>query len=242
MFCCRLKGSAVGQPPLPSAAENPRKKPIVCYVTDGKALGAADRVGNVLARIRLAVAADADWVQIREKDLPARELLALAREAMEAASEARTGKVQVIINDRLDVALAAGAAGVHLGGESLPARDVVRWCRSGNAPADFLIGVSCHGLEQARAAENAGANYVFFGPVFETPSKRAFGPPQGVSRLSEVCGAVRIPVVAIGGVNGDNGAECLRAGAAGVAAIRLFQEPNEPTDLKSAIERLHHAS
>lgn len=241
MSCCRSKHSATGQFPLPNAAEYRPKKRIVCYVTDGKAFGAGNRVVNVLARIRGAVAAGADWVQIREKDLLARELLTLAREAVGAASEARTDEVRVVINDRLDVALAAGAAGVHLGGESLPPRDVVGWRRSGNAPADFLVGVSCHNLEQACAAEDAGANYVFFGPVFETPSKAPFGSPQGISKLAEVCRAVQIPVVAIGGINADNGAECLRAGAAGIAAIRMFQESHDPAKLQRAIEGLHRA-
>jgi len=211
-------------------------------VTDGKALSAQDRVAGVLSRVRIAVAAGVDWVQIREKDLPARELLALARASVRIAAEIRSGEARVIVNDRLDVALAAGAAGVHLGGESLSAREVVRWCRRGNVPADFLIGVSSHSIEQAREAESAGANYVFFGPIFDTPSKMAFGPPQGIPKLAEVCSAVRIPVIAIGGVNEENGTECLRAGAAGVAAIRLFQEPGELADLKSAIGRLHHAS
>jgi len=211
-------------------------------VTDGKALGAGDRVANVVARVRMAVAAGVDWVQLREKDLSARELLAVARESVRAASEASARKVPVIVNDRLDIALAAGAAGVHLGGESLPARDVVRWCRGGNAPADFLIGLSCHSFEQAREAEIAGANYLVFGPVFDTPSKRAFGPPQGISKLAEACRAVRIPVIAIGGINATNAVECLRAGAAGIAAIRLFQEPGETADLQSAMERLHRAS
>jgi len=203
-------------------------KPIVCYVTDRKS-------GNVPAQIRAAAAAGVDWVQIREKDMCARDLLALARGAIEATG----GEARIIVNDRLDVALAAGAAGVHLGGESVPAREVVRWCRSGNAPAGFLVGVSCHDLDQARDAESAGASYVFFGPVFDSPAKRAFGPPQGVARLAEACRAVRIPVIAIGGVNEENGADCIRAGAAGIAAIRLFQEPREPAALKEAVARMH---
>ena len=106
-------------------------------------------------------------MQIREKDLSGRELLGLAREAVAAEGGAR-----VIVNDRLDVALAAGVAGVHLGRESLGSRDVVSWCRGGHAPADFLVGVSCHSLEDAREADRAGASYIFFGPVFDTPSKR----------------------------------------------------------------------
>jgi len=208
-------------------------------VTDGKALGADDRIASVLARIQAAVAAGVDWVQIREKDLAARELLALSRTAVRAAEETGTANARVIVNDRLDVALAAGAAGVHLGGESLPAREAARWCRSGNAPADFLIGVSCHATEEAREAEDFGASYIFFGPVFDTPAKRRFGPPQGIAKLAEVCRAVRIPVIAIGGITEKNGPECFRAGAAGVAAIRLFQEADDAAELKRAIERLH---
>jgi thiamine-phosphate pyrophosphorylase len=209
-------------------------------VTDRKGLGPGDPVENVLGRIRAAVAAGVDWVQIREKDLAGRELLALARGAIGITREnTGAGKAGVVVNDRLDVALAAGAAGVHLGGESLPARDAIRWCRGGNAPAEFLIGVSCHRLEEAREAENAGASYAFFGPIFETPSKERFGAPQGIARLAKVCRAVRIPVIAIGGVSEENGPECVRAGAAGIAAIRLFQEAGDPVALRKAIAHLH---
>ena len=115
-----------------------------------------------------------------------------------------------------------------LGRESLGARDVVRWCRAGNAAADFLVGVSCHSLEEAREAESAGAAYIFFGPVFDTPSKRGMGEPQGVARLGEICRGVAIPVLAIGGVSEKNAGECIRAGAAGIAAIRMFQDARIP--------------
>jgi thiamine-phosphate pyrophosphorylase len=121
----------------------------------------------------------------------------------------------------------------------VPAREVVRWCRGGNAPAEFLIGVSCHSREEARAAEDSGASYAFFGPVFDTPAKKKFGPPQGIARLGEACRAVRIPVIAIGGVNEENATECVRAGAAGIAAIRMFQESSEMETLARAIARLH---
>ena len=189
---------------------------------------------GVLGKIRAAITAGVDWVQIREKDLTGRELLALVRDAV-----AGSGSTRVIVNDRLDVALAAGAAGVHLGRESLSARDVVNWCRSGNAPRDFLIGVSCHSLEEAREAESAGASYIFFGPVFDTPSKRGMGEPQGVARLGEICRSVAIPVVAIGGVSEDNAGECFRAGATGIAAIRMFQDAqNGAAVKKDVVERL----
>jgi thiamine-phosphate pyrophosphorylase len=181
----------------------------------------------------MAMTAGVDWVQIREKDVPARELLALTREAM------RDGTANVIVNDRLDVALAAGATGVHLGRASAPAGEVVRWCRSGNAPAEFLVGVSCHRLEEVREAESAGASYIFFGPIFDTPSKRALGAPQGIARLSEACRKAHIPVIAIGGVTVENAGECIRAGAAGIAAIRMFQEAADASTMKDALERLH---
>jgi thiamine-phosphate pyrophosphorylase len=195
--------------------------------------------------IRIAITAGADWVQIREKDLAGRELLGIVRDAVAIARGAATAPAataRVIVNGRFDVALAAGAGGVHLAGESVPVHDVVAWCRRGNAPAGFSVGVSCHSLEDARAAERAGADYIFFGPVFDTPSKRVFGKAHGVVRLSEVCEAVRpLPVIAIGGINANNAGEGIRAGAAGIAAIRLFQEPSDLRALSGAIERLHRS-
>jgi len=234
MSSWRSRRSAAGLPPLPAAPD----KPIVCYVTDRKSLGSAAPVPSVLEKIRVAALAGVDWIQIREKDLPARELLTLAREAVRIA-QSSAGKALAIVNDRLDVALAAGAAGVHLGGESAPAREVVRWCRAGNAPAGFRIGVSCHNTEETRQAESAGADYAFFGPVFDTPSKRPYGAPQGIVRLKEVSGAVGIPVIAIGGVNEENAAECIGARAAGIAAVRMFQESKNPQALLEAVALFH---
>jgi thiamine-phosphate pyrophosphorylase len=97
------------------------------------------------------------------------------------------------------------------------------------------VGVSCHSLEAATAAAEGGAHYVFFGPVFATPSKASFGVPQGLLRLAEVCRAVSLPVVAIGGVTLDNAASCLSVGAAGIAAIRLFQDVK---DIASIVKTL----
>jgi thiamine-phosphate diphosphorylase len=196
--------------------------------------------------IQWAIQAGVDWVQIREKDMPARELVDLVRDAVRAgaalasAGGTRDGHVapRVVVNNRLDVALAAGAAGVHLGRESMNVRDVVNWCRSGNAPPEFMIGVSCHCIEEAREAESAGANYIFFGPVFETPSKRAFGEPQGMARLAEICASVGIRVIAIGGADEVNAQDCVRAGAAGIAAIRMFQQARDVRVLKSAVQKI----
>jgi thiamine-phosphate pyrophosphorylase len=225
-----------------------RKTPVICYVTDRKSLGAGRGSLLVREKIQWAMQAGADWVQIREKDLPGRELLELVRDATKSggpqrsATDARKDQMNasVIVNDRLDVALAAGARGVHLGHESVNARDVVDWCRRGNAPAEFLVGVSCHSLEEAREAASAGASYIFFGPVFETPSKRGFGEPQGLERLAEISASVTIPVIAIGGVDEVNALACVRAGAAGIAAIRMFQEAcdaHAPVNLVQNIRR-----
>jgi len=212
--------------------------PILCYVTERRTLPSPEP-SALLARIRLAIVAGVDWIQIREKDLPGRVLAELVRRAIAAAQGSST---RVIVNDRLDVAMAARAAGVHLGGQSLPVAEVVRFVGAGlqNGPArqSFLIGASCHSLAEAQAAERDGAHYSFFGPVFETPSKRKYGPPQGLGRLEELCRTVRIPILAIGGITLENAADCLRAGAAGLAAIRLFQESQDLSELVRKLRAL----
>jgi thiamine-phosphate pyrophosphorylase len=215
MPCWRSTDSAA-PPPLSTAA-----KPILCYVTDRHQL---TRPGADALLQRMARAADAgvDWVQIREKDMSGREVAALVTCAVELAR----GRSRILVNDRLDVAAACGANGVHLGAQSLPVAEVARW-RSRHASPDFLVGASLHAVEEARGAELAGADYLIFGPVFATPSKQKYGPPQGIAGLQEVCAAVRIPVLAIGGVTEANSRDCLRAGAAGIAAIRLFQQADD---------------
>jgi len=209
-------------------------KPIVCYVTGREALGGEASTEKLLARIRVAITAGVDWVQIRERDLTARSLLEFTKAAVAEAGS----KTRVIVNDRLDVALAAGAAGVHLRGDSVPASVAVRWLSETGAPANFLVGVSCHSREDATKAEAAGANYIFFGPVFDTPAKRKFGAPQGIAKLADVCRSVQIPVIAIGGIDKSNAAECLHAGAAGIAAIRMLQDKTEAA-LRAFVEQLH---
>ena len=241
MCCLRSKRFAAGLPSL-----KPANKPIVCYVTDRKSLtgnrNEAALTSTILQNIKVALAAGVDWIQVREKDLQGGQLLEAGRVAvgLAAVHKKKTDRApRININDRLDVALAAGAHGVHLGRESAPAREVVRWCRAGNAPNGFVIGVSCHSVEEAREAENAKADYIFFGPIFETPSKLPFGVPQGIQTLAEVCRAVAMPVVAIGGVGQENAAACIRAGAAGIAAIRMFQESPNAKAVTESVALIH---
>jgi thiamine-phosphate pyrophosphorylase len=223
---------------LPSDPDLLIDRPIVCYVTNGRDFPPEARYRLTLQCVQSAFDAGADWIEIREKDLPAKALFALVRESVAMAAP-HSDTRRVLVNDRLDIAVAAGATGVHLRGESAPAETVVRWCRNGNAPSDFLIGLSCHSLDDAKAAANAGINYIFFGPIFDSPAKRKFGEPQGVDRLSEVCHAVGIPVIAIGGINDRNAADCIRSGASGVAAIRLFQDGREPASLAQIVSTIH---
>lgn len=199
---------------------------ILCYVTDRKSLAApaaSTPEAALVERIRDAAYAGVDWVQIREKDFDGRPLFDLVSAAMAAV---RGSGVKVLVNGRLDVAWAAGADGVHLGENALPIAEVVRARRAFDR-AEFLVGASCHSPESVRRAAQEGADYVFFGPVFATPSKAAFGAPQGLERLAEVCRGVSIPVVAVGGISAENIKACWEAGAAGVAAIRLLQEARD---------------
>ncbi|HEV2386368.1 MAG TPA: thiamine phosphate synthase [Candidatus Acidoferrales bacterium] len=213
---------------------SPANSPVLCYVTERRTLDAPAGTAAeaaVLETAARAAAAGVDWIQIREPDLAGGALLHLAAECVRRCAPAR-----ILVNDRLDVALAAGAGGVHLGGRGLPVAAVRGWCHQ-HAPAEFLVGASCHSPEEARAAERDGADYLFFGPVFATPSKLAYGPPQGLDRLAEAARAVRIPMLAIGGVTPQNAAACIAAGARGVAAIRWFQQ----RELATAVAALRAA-
>jgi len=185
------------------------------YITDRTQI----KAGSLEACIARAIDAGVDWVQIREKDLPARSQLALAETAVKYARERSAGRSRVMVNDRLDVALAAKAHGVHLGTRSMPA-SVARQV----APGGFLVGVSCHSLEESLAAQAAGADYILLGPVFETPSKLQYGPPLGLRKLREVTEHVTLPVFALGGIDAGRVGPCLENGATGIAGIRIFQD------------------
>jgi len=197
--------------------------PIVYPITSGNTTP-----DHILRLVRAAVDAEVPLFQIREKLLPARVLFELVARAAELT---RGSKTRLLVNDRSDIALAAGADGVHLTTQSLPV-EVVRKIYG----AEFLIGVSTHALDEAREARAAGADFVVFGPVFETESKRVYGPPQGLEKLAKVARELeQFPVVAIGGITLENAGECFHAGARGVAAIRLLSGADQLSSIVRAI-------
>jgi thiamine-phosphate pyrophosphorylase len=167
-------------------------------------------------------------VQIRERDLRGGELFSLTRRLAEIA---RAYKTQVLVNDRADIAAACVGVGVHLTTRSMPV-EVVRKTFGD----ELLIGVSTHSLAQAREAEEGGANFIVFGPVFETASKQLYGAPVGLNALHEVASKLTIPVLALGGIKLSNFKDALRAGAKGVAAISLFKEANDLHNLVRTIK------
>jgi thiamine-phosphate pyrophosphorylase len=153
-------------------------------------------------------------IQIRERDLSAGDLVSLVREVQTVTAPHRS---QLLINDRIDVALGLEGVGVHLRSNSLPVR-IARKLLG----AERLLGVSVHTSEEAVRAESQGADYVILGPIYETPSKQAFGPPLGIHTLEKVCRLVDIPIIGIGGVTAARASEMLGAGAFGVAVIRAI--------------------
>jgi len=209
-------------------------KPIIYLITSGsttnKTTPDSPEFSQLLTLIKSAVAAQIPLIQIREKALNTRVLYELTRRAVGIAHGSST---RVLVNDRFDVALGAGAAGVQLTAQSLSAR-VVRSATSSR----FVIGVSTHSVHEAEEARSGGADLVLFGPVFETESKRSFGPPQGLSKLADIAAAVDgTPVIAIGGIVIENVSECLRHGAAGIAAIRLLNDSNSLLETVAAIRK-----
>ena len=185
---------------------------IRCYVTDRRSLPAgATLTGNIARNLTSGV----EWIQIREKDLSARDLFDLVRQVLNLPNPHGS---KILVNTRVDVALAVGAAGAHLPAGS-PAPRVWRPF----TPPEFLIGISCHTLDEVRAAEAQGADYAVFGPVFSPRSKAAGLEPRGIEGLAQAVRAVRIPVLALGGITAANAEDCAQAGAAGIAAISLYQ-------------------
>jgi thiamine-phosphate pyrophosphorylase len=188
----------------------------VYLVTDRQQTCGRPLVDCVEAAIRGGVRA----VQLREKDLNARELLALARRLRDLTA---CEQGALVINDRVDIAIACDADGVHLPTNSFDVRDA----RTLLGP-DRIVGVSTHAPEQVVAAERAGADFVVFGPVYDTPSKRVYGPALGIGALKRATLAVAIPVLAIGGITAERVPEVRAAGAAGVAVIRAILAAEDP--------------
>ena len=193
-------------------------------ITDRKQLPAGR---GVVETVAAALAGGVRAVQLREKDLAAAELYPLALELRQLT--ARHG-ARLLINDRLDVALAVEADGVHLGGHSLPVA-VARKILGPNK----LIGVSTHYPDEAAAAARDGADFVTFGPVFITPSKTAYGDPVGLDRLREACSGATIPVFALGGVGCEHIGEIRDAGCHHVALISAILAATDPATAAAAI-------
>jgi thiamine-phosphate pyrophosphorylase len=215
------------------------------YITDRKFFSGDDksRRSRLLDKVTEAASAGVDYIQLREKDLTARELETLAREAITivrgyARQSEKSGKrgPALLVNSRTDVALAVAASGVHLPGSGVTPADVRGMWKTvtesnvtgadarKNLPGNPVVSIACHSAEEATKAGHCGADLALFAPVFEkrdAPDAHA----HGLATLREACRA-KVPVLALGGITLENAESCLRAGAAGIAAIRLFQENN----------------
>ncbi len=179
----------------------------VCLISDTSLFAEA----NILDAFQQALDGGVRDIQLREKHLPLEQFLSLA---IVLRQMTETYGARLIINDRLDIALMVNADGVHLPSAGLPANEV-----KARYP-HLLVGVSTHSLELAQCAEKNGADYITFSPIFDTPSKREYGPPQGLEKLREVTRAVSLPVLALGGINLSNLPDVQRTGAHGIALIR----------------------
>ncbi|MCX7818925.1 MAG: thiamine phosphate synthase [Kiritimatiellae bacterium] len=197
----------------------------VYLVTDRAMAGARP----LEAVVRAAVGGGVSVVQIREKTLGARAFLDAARSLRRLLDS--LGR-PLIVNDRLDIALACGAAGVHLGQDDLPCAEARRI-----AGSEFLIGVSVSTPEEAIAAERDGADYLGVSPVFDTPTKTDTPPAVGLEGLQRIREATSLPLVAIGGIHPSNAAEVIRAGADGVAVVSAIMAAPDPAMAAAALVR-----
>lgn len=224
---------------------------ILCYITDRSQFPGSEaaRRKQLLKKIAEAARAGVDYIQLREKDLSTRDLERLAREAIEILLTTRPSPLatrllatrpsplatRLLINSRTDVALASGAAGVHLRSDDLSPREIrAVWATAARnqkrGTRNPIVGVSCHTVAEVVRAASAGADFAVFGPVFE---KSGVVAPGGLALLRRAC-RERIPVLALGGVTLENARACVEAGAAGIAAIRLFQQ----SDIAEVVRRL----
>ncbi len=219
---------------MPQTLSPPYSYLITNGATDETTTVASHACAHLLALVAAAVQAGVTFVQLREQRLRPRVLFELTMRAAEITCNSTT---RLLVNDRADIARAANADGVQLTTRSLPAHVV----RRAFGP-DFLIGVSTHSLVEAQAARDGGADFAVFGPVFDTPSKRAYGPAVGLEELRAVSAALApFSVVAIGGITRAHMLDVLRAGAHGIAAIRLFAEPQMIADNVRALHDAYRA-
>ena len=196
--------------------------PKLIAITDRQSLD-----GDLLGFIARCLLAGLHAVQVREKDLEARPLYELCRQARELPNPQQS---KLIVNGRVDVALAAKLDGVHLPSDSLPMDEVRKL-----AGPEFVIGKSCHSLEEIQRAEAAGVDYVYYSPIFDSASKPGYGPPLGLAALERACRQAAVPVCALGGVTEANALDCFGAGAAGIASISLFQQASDLGDLAAKL-------
>ena len=220
-LCARFR-KALNPPAAPKRMPFNPQKPLLYLITSGETTvqttPATRDFSSILRLIEAAVASGVDLLQIREKNLSANVLYKLTANAAEIT---RGSATKLLVNDRSDIAASTGADGVHLTAHSLPA-DVVRRTFG----PEFLIGVSTHSLAEVTAARAGGADFVVFGPVFDTQSKLQYGEPLGPAELAKVTAEVSpFPVIALGGLTTANVADCIRAGAQGIAAIRMLSDP-----------------
>jgi len=210
--------------------------PVLYYITDRSQFPGTEPVRRqqLLARIAEAARNRVDLIQLREKDLSARELETLARHALASIREnspaSEDSPTRLLINSRIDVALAVDAAGVHLRSDDASVRDARHIVGSIGRSKPFLIAVSCHTVEEVRRAAEDRADFVVLAPIFEKQSATEVV-PLGLKALGQVC-QIGISVLALGGVTLNNAAACIHAGAAGVAGIRLFQQGSIQTVVK----------
>jgi thiamine-phosphate pyrophosphorylase len=207
------------------------RKPLIYLITDGEmtAENFREKAAETLKLIEKSVLAKISLIQIREKQLSAKLVFELAAKAARITKNSETS---LLVNDRADIALAADADGVHLPADSLPA-EIIR----ASFPANFIIGVSAHSLEEARKAKLGKADFATFSPIFATASKARYGAPQGIAALRKVSEtAGEFLVIALGGIDENNFAETLKAGADGIAAIRFLSEAEKLSQIAAKIQ------
>jgi thiamine-phosphate pyrophosphorylase len=196
---------------------------LLYYITDRTQFPGSEqqRRDRLLATITEAEQSGVDFIQLREKDLCSRDLEVLARDVITTLRSCGA-KTRILINSRSDVALAAGAHGVHLRSDDISPADVRRIWRAATGKEDAVIAVSCHNEAEVIAAAHSGADFAVFGPIFQK-NAAPLVPAAGLAGLGSAC-RHSIPVIALGGITVENAALCVQAGAAGIAGIRFFQQ------------------